>query len=91
MDKNIVQNLHDLTPNLLSSNREVFGHIIDKKKKLMAIIRGIQNSPSYGVNPHLDRLESRLSKDLDVVLNQEESLWFQKSWRQWIEDGDRNT
>lgn len=57
----------------------------------MARIRDIQHSPLYGINPHLDRLESRLSKELEVVLDQEESLWLQKSRSQWIKDGDRNT
>lgn len=30
-------------------------------------------------------------KELEVVLNQKESMWFQKSKKNWIMEGDRNT
>lgn len=72
-------------------NREVFGNIFRRKNRLEARIRGIQNSPSYNSSRGLQKLESKLCRDLDLVLCEEEILWFQKSRRQWVEDGDRNT
>jgi hypothetical protein len=36
-------------------------------------------------------LEQQLQRELDLVLQQEEAMWFQKSRSQWIKDGDRNT
>jgi len=35
--------------------------------------------------------EEELLKEFDVVLEQEEIVWFQKSKEQWVVDGDRNT
>ncbi|XP_057999242.1 uncharacterized protein LOC131178309 [Hevea brasiliensis] len=39
----------------------------------------------------LQALELKLKKDLALVLDQEEIMWFQKSREHWIIDGDRNT
>ncbi|KAK8573189.1 hypothetical protein V6N13_100000 [Hibiscus sabdariffa] len=36
-------------------------------------------------------LEIELKKELNMVLAQEESFWFQRSQCQWLNDGDRNT
>lgn len=87
----MVHNLAKLTPILQDWNRSVFGHIIGRKKEFLARIRGIQRSLQYGHNPFLDKLEYRLNKDIEEVLNQEKPLWFEKSRRQWINEGDRNT
>ncbi|KAH9798495.1 reverse transcriptase domain-containing protein [Citrus sinensis] len=37
------------------------------------------------------RLEARLRRDLEMVMGQEEILWWQKSRKDWIMHGDRNT
>lgn len=37
------------------------------------------------------KLEAKLCKELDEVLEQEEILWYQKARIEWIKDGDRNT
>lgn len=35
--------------------------------------------------------EAELLKEFDIVLEQEELMWFQKSREKWIAHGDRNT
>ncbi|KAK7245383.1 hypothetical protein RIF29_40223 [Crotalaria pallida] len=57
----------------------------------MARIRGIQISPDNFSNPFLQNLEIDLRKQLEITLKHEESLWFQKSRKEWIQGGDRNT
>ncbi|KAL4283751.1 hypothetical protein GQ457_16G013400 [Hibiscus cannabinus] len=37
------------------------------------------------------RFQTELKRELDLVLSQEESLWFQKARSQWVDKGDRNT
>ena len=37
------------------------------------------------------KLEKKIQQELDIVLNQEELLWFQKSREEWITSGDKNT
>ncbi|XP_028807543.1 uncharacterized protein LOC114762247 [Neltuma alba] len=85
--------LNKLRDSLISRNREVFRSIHKRKKLLVARLDGIQkkisncNRPS----PSLIKLEDNLQKELEDVLSQEEILWYQKSRREWINDGDRNT
>lgn len=72
-------------------NKEIFGNIFRKKRLLQARINGLQQSINYNHSRGVQELEKRLIGDLDRVLDQEELLWFQKSWACWIWDGDRNT
>ena len=51
---------------------------------------GIQKVLMQPKNKHLLKLERKLKKDLEVTLNQEEMLWFQRSREEWIASGDRN-
>lgn len=44
-----------------------------------------------GVKTRLLKLEQWLKEELELVLAQEELLWFQKSREKWITLGDRNT
>ncbi|XP_022574359.1 uncharacterized protein LOC111215241 [Brassica napus] len=62
-------------------NREVFGDVNRRKDRIL------------GENPNDDLLvkEAALLKDLEVVLEQEEVLWYQKSRDKWISFGDKNT
>ncbi|PNX94787.1 hypothetical protein L195_g017967 [Trifolium pratense] len=72
--------------------RDVFGSIQKRKADLMARINGIQRKQQIERhNKFLERLERQLQQELNLVLKQEEAVWFQKSRSQWIKDGDRNT
>ncbi|KAH9661422.1 reverse transcriptase domain-containing protein [Citrus sinensis] len=72
-------------------NKDIFGNIIYRKRKLLARIGGIQRILETKPNHNLTRLEVKLQKDLEEVLTQEELLWLQKSRRDWTLYGDRNT
>ena len=72
-------------------NKEQFGHIEKRKKRLWARLAGIQKAMMHPENKHLFKLERKLKKDLEVTLNQEEMFWFQRSREEWIALGDRNT
>lgn len=78
--------------NVLSDwNRSTFGNILKNKRRLIARIEGIQRSMNIQPRQGLHKLESKLKKNLDEVLEQEELLWYQKSREEWIVSGDRNT
>ncbi|KAL4300764.1 hypothetical protein AHAS_Ahas17G0233500 [Arachis hypogaea] len=83
--------LSSLTTALKKWNREVFGNVFKRKRKLLGRIAGIQKTQSYGRNPFLEDLERELNRELEQILEQEEILWMQKSRQLWITDGDRNT
>ncbi|XP_021743261.1 uncharacterized protein LOC110709357 [Chenopodium quinoa] len=72
-------------------NREVFHNIFKKKRNLLARITRVQKSLAEQRSRDLIKLESKLCKELDEVLEQEELLWYQRSRIEWIRDGDRNT
>ncbi|XVF74117.1 hypothetical protein PTKIN_Ptkin13bG0034500 [Pterospermum kingtungense] len=71
-------------------NVEVFGNIFKKKRELWARINGVQRALGVRNNNRLIKLENKLQRELQVVLQQEELLWFQKSREEWIKSGDCN-
>lgn len=72
-------------------NREVFGEVQKRKDNLVTEIKELQDRLIVApINELLDK-EAELSKELDVVLEQEEVIWFQKSREKWIALGDQNT
>ncbi|XP_050386378.1 uncharacterized protein LOC126802738 [Argentina anserina] len=72
-------------------NKEVFGHLFQKKKKLLARIGGIQRARDRYENPFLINLEAELIHEYEKIRDQECIFWKQKSRDNWIQGGDRNT
>ncbi|KAE8693055.1 hypothetical protein F3Y22_tig00110819pilonHSYRG00250 [Hibiscus syriacus] len=72
-------------------NLKVFGHIERKKRELLAHLRGIDKALLTRYTRRLVELQYRLSYELEEVLQQEESLWLQKSRNQWVLYRDKNT
>ena len=60
-------------------NKEVFGNIFRRKRHLEARLKGVQRSFKAGYTSDLLWLEKQLQHDYEVVLAQEEMLWYQKS------------
>lgn len=87
----IVGNTTKVTKELATWNREVFGNVTSKKKKLLERIEGIKKNLVVNFHNGLRKLDIKLRKELEEILYQEELLWFQKSREQWIKSGDRNT
>lgn len=92
-DKNetLMRALGKLSVELQTWNREVFGNIFRQKRHIMARISGIQAILSTQHDRGLLKLESRLRRELDDILEREELLWYQKARIDWIKNGDRNT
>jgi len=83
--------LKELQRKLRKWNREVFGDIHVRKEKLVADIKEVQDLLGVVLSDDLLAKEEVLLKEMDLVLEQEETLWFQKSREKYIELGDRNT
>ncbi|KAF7815483.1 ribonuclease H [Senna tora] len=83
--------LDQLAAKLKNWNRNVFENIIQRKNRIMRRLHGIQEALDRKYNLFLSDLNKTLVKELEMVLDQEEVLWFQKARCQWIRDGDRNT
>jgi len=53
MDSLITQALGSLAKNMSQWNKEVFGNLFRRKRKVWAILKGIQQRFAYGTNHHL--------------------------------------
>ncbi|XP_010422854.1 PREDICTED: uncharacterized protein LOC104708063 [Camelina sativa] len=83
--------LQRLTVTLKKLNHEVFGDIQRRKEHLSVSIIRVQDQPDVHPSDILLSEEEGLIKELELVLEQEEVLWFQKSREKWIALGERNT
>lgn len=72
-------------------NKEVFRHIRNRKKRTLARIAGINEQLERNWSHSLATYEEKLRSELFDILKQEELLWYQKSRKKWLTDGDRNT
>lgn len=72
-------------------NQSVFGHIINRKKRLKARINGIQKSLESYPSSRLEDLDAQLRREYEEACLQEGILWMQKSRSEWINLGDRKT
>ncbi|XP_068309652.1 uncharacterized protein [Pyrus communis] len=70
---------------------QVFGHLKQRKRRLLARIDGIQKVLRRGPNKFLSKLEDELISEYNEVLNEEAIFWHQKSRLMWLQEGDRNT
>ncbi|XP_074265135.1 uncharacterized protein LOC141587559 [Silene latifolia] len=75
----LVDQLSSLSHKLQNWNQEVFGNIFRKKRELLARIEGCQKHLSIKRENNLIKLEAKLRRELDEVLEREELLWYQKS------------
>ncbi|XP_075508178.1 uncharacterized protein LOC142545090 [Primulina tabacum] len=84
-------NVISLTNVLTEWNSATFGNIHKRKRELIARIDGVQRILGHQPRHRLLKLDAKLRRELDKVLEQEELLWYQKSREDWIVSGDRNT
>ena len=82
----------DLSPGLAIStfktlattwNKEIFGNIFARKRKLLARIGDLQKALATRSSTFLISLEHELSLEYAFILNQEEEFWALKSQVDW--------
>ncbi|KAL4297847.1 hypothetical protein GQ457_12G017420 [Hibiscus cannabinus] len=87
----LAETIHRFNDVTIIWNKNVFGSIYQRKRSLMARLRGVQRRLDQRRFAFLTHLESKLLLDLEQTLDQEELLWKQKSRSEWVKFGDRNT
>lgn len=83
--------LSGLTEDLLVWNKKVFGNIFKKMRSLWNRLEGIKRMMMMSPSNGLIKLERKLARSLNEVLEEEQMLWLQKSRTDFLLDGDRNT
>ncbi|XP_030970777.1 uncharacterized protein LOC115991179 [Quercus lobata] len=72
-------------------NREVFGNVFLRKKKILARMLGAEKALAVCPNSFLINLQKQLAEEYNLVLQIEEELWAMKSRTSWVIAGERNT
>lgn len=72
-------------------NKEHFGNVFEKKRRIMARLNGIQKVIAATPSSNLIDFEKHLQKELEGILDQERYIWALKSKINWMILGDRNT
>ena len=90
-DQIVVNCLAKVKEDSLVFNKDVFGNILYRKRRLETRLQGIQRRLEQVDFASLIRLEEELQREYNLVLYQEELLWYQKSRERWVKLGDRNT
>ncbi|KAL1569139.1 hypothetical protein AAHA92_00651 [Salvia divinorum] len=60
-------------------NHDIFGSIRKQKKWIMARLKGAQEALERHQSPNMVAIEKQLQDKLELILDQEEALWKQKS------------
>lgn len=67
--------IHEFTVKARKWNKEVFGNIFWKKRRLVARLLGIQKALVKNPNAFLLNLQDQLSDEFNQILQWEEELW----------------
>ncbi|KAL8171224.1 LOW QUALITY PROTEIN: hypothetical protein V2J09_023028 [Rumex salicifolius] len=80
--------LESLKQELRSWNKKVFGDVHERKNSLMQQLDKVQQQLARAPNNAALLLNKKIQEELDLILEQEEMVWFQKSQQHC---GDKNT
>lgn len=86
-EKDISSKLARITPTIINWNKEVFGSLFVKNKRLLVRLAGIQKSQDLRSNSFLWNLNYDLEMQLKNLLQLEEKFWQQKSRVKWLKEG----
>ncbi|CAN1125969.1 LINE-1 reverse transcriptase homolog [Linum perenne] len=72
-------------------NKDIFGNIFQRKKQLVLHLGNLESLNEERPTAYSLDLETKVRRELEMTLWQENVLWRQKSRSNWVSDGDRNT
>ena len=87
----VQQALSSFTNKARSWNKNHFGNLFHRKKRIQARLKGIQNSLLISPNSFLVELKGKLRLEYAEVAKLEEEYWAMKARILWLVEGDRNT
>lgn len=85
------QKMDELRGHLQQWNYNVCGNIFRRKWQILRRLVGINRVLSSSRNTYLCTFENELMREYNVLNEQEEICWKQKSRKDWLKFGDQNT
>ncbi|XP_057444404.1 uncharacterized protein LOC130736609 [Lotus japonicus] len=83
--------MNNLKSDLCHWNINVFGNIFKRKRRLINRLNGIERNLNGVANSFLEDLKTKLWREYEDIIFQEEILWYKKSRCKWLKFGDRNS
>ena len=90
-NRSLVDSIDTFTKDAALWNKNSYGDIHAKKKRVLARLYGAQRALSNRPSAPFIKLEKSLHLELETLLDQERDLWTLKSRINWMIQGDRNT
>ena len=84
MKKDVLRGLDIVRDDSIIFNKFTFGNIFRNKRRILARLVGVQNCLEEQPTDSLAMLEKHLWKEYNMVLQQEELFWYQKSREKWV-------
>ncbi|OMO76410.1 hypothetical protein COLO4_25567 [Corchorus olitorius] len=85
---NLAQKLKITRNELKTWNKNTFGNLFERKKRLESELEELQGGIE---DQHSREKEKKVRTEMIEILEQEQLLWLQKSRSNWIVQGERNT
>ena len=82
--RNLEESINRFTKEATYWNKNQFGNIFSKKKRMLARIYGVQRAIARSPSASLINFENQLHKELEVILDQERDIWALKSRINWM-------
>ena len=91
MDDNLEGAISCFTDRAQKWNKEIFGNVFLRKKKILNRLLGIQKALAHRPSSFLIDLQEQVTEEYNQILILEEEMWAMKSRTNWIIYGERNT
>ncbi|KAA3475230.1 Retrovirus-related Pol polyprotein LINE-1 [Gossypium australe] len=88
---NMSDSLHNFTNSVKNWNRDVYGFLGNRKRKLMRSLKNTHKILELSNSTYLANKEREIRDELENVLEHEDLLWRQKARCDWLQFGDQNT
>lgn len=88
LEENITAKIQKCGSELMQWAKREFGSVRKKKTELYERLQELQQERPSPIIEHEMR---KVEMELDAVLQNEETMWFQRSRALWLQDGDKNT
>ena len=90
MDDNLEGAISSFTNRAKKWNKEIFGNVFLRKKKILNRLLGIQKALAHRPSSFLINLQDQVTEEYNQILLLQKEIWAMKSRTNWVIFGERN-